>query len=127
VIEDWRTIYNLKRRVRSPHKRPTDYVICTAERKPIIASSNAYRALELAKRRAKLPQADNERLSWHSLRHSTGSILATELSLPITTVARILGHQDASFTLRCYARDARDEAAVVSDVLSRAAEAKIGS
>jgi integrase len=63
----------------------------------------------------------------HSLRHSAGSILATELNLPITTVARILGHQDASFTLRCYARDARDEAAVVSDVLARAAEARIGS
>ena len=30
-------------------------------------------------------------------------------------------------TLRCYARDARDDAAVVSDVLSRAAETRIGS
>lgn len=114
-------------KVRSPHTRPIDYVICTVERAPIVSTSNACRALEAAKGRAKLPQADSERLSWHSLRHSAGSILVTELNLPITTVARILGHQDASFTLRCYARDARDEAAVVSDVLSRAAEARVGS
>ena len=88
---------------------------------------NAYRALASAKKRGKLRQADDERLSWHSLRHSAGSILATELNLPITSVARILGHKDASFTLRCYARDARDDATVVSDVLARSADSGIGA
>lgn len=53
-------------------------------------------------------------------------MLATDLELPATTLARLIGHADAGFTLRVYARDARDEAAVVNDVLSRAAGAGIG-
>jgi hypothetical protein len=54
-------------------------------------------------------------------------MLATDLELPATTLARLTGHADAGFTLRVYARDARDEAAVVEDVLSRAAGAGIGA
>jgi hypothetical protein len=53
-------------------------------------------------------------------------MLAADLELPATTLARIVGHADAGFSLRVYAKDARDEAAVVSDVLKRAAEAQIG-
>lgn len=67
-----------------------------------------------------------ERLSWHSLRHSFASMLATDLELPATTLARLTGHADAGFTLKVYARDGRDEAAVVSDVLARAASAQVG-
>jgi hypothetical protein len=40
--------------------------------------------------------------------------------------ARIVGHADAGFSLRVYAKDARDESAVVSDVLKRAASAQLG-
>ena len=71
--------------------------------------------------------ATDERLSWHSLRHSFASLLATDLELPSTTLARLTGHADAGFTLRVYARDGRDEAAVVEDVLARAAGAGVGA
>ena len=66
------------------------------------------------------------RLSWHSLRHSYASMLATDLELPATTLARIIGHADAGFSLKVYAKDARDESAVVTDVLARASSAGIG-
>lgn len=87
---------------------------------------NLRRALDDAKTAAKI-EATDERLSWHSLRHSYASMLATDLELPATTLARLTGHTDAGFTLRVYARDARDETAVVKDVLARAAGAGIGS
>jgi integrase len=63
----------------------------------------------------------------HSLRHSFSSALATDLELPATMLARLTGHPDAGFTLSVYARDGRDEATVISDVLSRAAGAEVGS
>jgi hypothetical protein len=44
----------------------------------------------------------------------------------VSGVARIVGHADAGFSLRVYAKDARDEMAVVADVLQRAATARIG-
>jgi integrase len=69
----------------------------------------------------------DERLSMHSLRHSFASMLATNLELPPTTLAQLIGHADAGFTLRVYARDTRDTAAVVSDVLERAASAGVGN
>lgn len=53
-------------------------------------------------------------------------MLATDLELPATTLARLTGHADAGFTLRVYARDGREEATVVEDVLARASEAGIG-
>ena len=53
-------------------------------------------------------------------------MLATDLQLPATTLARIVGHADAGFSLRVYAKDALDEAALVRDVLDRAAAARIG-
>lgn len=58
--------------------------------------------------------------------HSFASILATDLELPATTLARLTGHSDAGFTLKVYAKDGRDEAAVVSDLLERASTAGIG-
>lgn len=70
--------------------------------------------------------ATQDRLSWHALRHSFASMLATDLELPATTLARLTGHADAGFTLKVYARDSRDEAALVEDVLARAAEAQVG-
>jgi integrase len=84
------------------------------------------RGLEAAKEEAGLDRTE-ERLSWHSLRHSFASMLATDLELPATTLARLTGHADAGFTLRVYARDGRDEAALVEDVLARAAGAKVGA
>jgi hypothetical protein len=65
-------------------------------------------------------------LSWQSLRHSFASMLATNLELPATTLAQLVGQADTGFTLRVYARDGRDAATVVKDVLSRARRAKVG-
>jgi integrase len=59
-----------------------------------------------------------DRLSWHSLRHSFASVLATDLELVATTLARLTGHADAGFTLRVYGRDSRDDGAVAADVSS---------
>ena len=63
------------------------------------------------------------RLSWHSLRHSAGSIWLTEYGIPVTTVSAMMGHANPSFTLACYGRDPRDEQTMVADVLARAAAA----
>jgi len=47
-------------------------------------------------------------------------------ALPATTLARIVGHSDPGFSLRVYAKDRRDEAVLVRDVLDRAQAAQIG-
>ncbi|MGI8885799.1 MAG: hypothetical protein ACR2G9_02635 [Gaiellaceae bacterium] len=54
-------------------------------------------------------------------------MLATDLEVPATTLARLTGHADAGFTLRVYARDGRDDNVVVDDVLMRAAQAGVGA
>ena len=108
----------------SPRSAPDELVIATATGQPV-SERNLRRTLEDAKEAAGLDGADG-RLSWHSLRHSFASTLATDLELPATTLARLTGHTDAGFTLRVYARDARDDAALVHDVLGRATAAGIG-
>ena len=60
----------------------------------------------------------------HALRHAYCSALATA-GLSRATLARITGHADRGFTLRAYARDGRDEAALVAAVLARAAEGRV--
>jgi integrase len=112
-------------KVRSPRTSRSDYVICTHDGSPV-AERNLRRALEKAKKQSKL-DAGEKRLSWHSLRHSFASMLATDLELPATTLARLTGHADAGFTLKMYARDGRDEATVTADVLRRAAGAGIAN
>jgi hypothetical protein len=54
-------------------------------------------------------------------------MLATDLDVPATTLARLTGHTDAGFTLRIYARDRRDTSTIVDDVLARAGGAGIGT
>jgi integrase len=110
-------------RLRSPHTQVEDLVLCTADGGPVQERS-IRRALEDAKQTAGLRETDG-RLSMHALRHSYCSVLATA-GLPPTTLARITGHSDPGFTLKIYARDGRDEAVVVADVLSRAAAAGLG-
>jgi integrase len=103
---------------RSPFTSGSDYVLVTASREPIKSRQNARRALDSAKGRAKLPlDVDAERLSWHSLRHSAGSMWLNEWRIPLATAAKMIGHRDASFMLKCYVDEARDEAAWVADVL----------
>jgi integrase len=110
-------------KLRAPHTGDGALVIATADAKPV-AERNLRRALDDAKTAASLDGTDG-RLSMHSLRHSFASMLATDLELPATTLARLTGHADAGFTLRVYARDSRDDAALVEDVLARASGAGI--
>lgn len=109
-------------KLRSPRATRSHLVICTATGVQV-QERNLRRALETAKTKARFEASDYERLSWHSLRHSWASMLATDLELPATTLARLTGHADAGFTLRVYARD---ESVVIEDVLARAAEGGIG-
>jgi integrase len=111
-------------KLKSLHTRPSDFVICTIDGKPV-DESNLRRALNAAKKASKIDPGD-ARLSPYSLRHSAGSVFATDLGLPPTTLARIMGHTDPGFTLRVYARDSRDDAAVVKDVMKRAKKAGFG-
>ena len=78
--------------VRSPKVTDHDLVICTATGDPV-QEGNFRRALEAAKKKAKITAEAGERLSWHSLRHSSASLLATDLELPATTLARSMGTQ----------------------------------
>lgn len=110
-------------RLASPRSRPDDLVVCTAGGGPA-QERNVRRALDDAKTAAGLDETDG-RLSLHALRHSCLSALATGGLAP-TTLAEVAGHADPGFTLRCYARDGRDEAAVVADVLARAGGAGFG-
>jgi integrase len=112
-------------KLRSPHTRPGSLVVCTATGGHV-EERNLRRALDDAKAAAGLTVTAGERLSWHALRHSWASMLATDLELPATTLARLTGHADAGFTLRVYARDGRDENAVVKDVLACAQRAGVG-
>jgi integrase len=112
-------------KLRAPHSRPHDLIVGSADGGPVQERS-VRRALDKAKETAGLDGLE-ERLSMHALRHSFASLLATDLELAPTTLAQLIGHADAGFTLRVYARDTRDTAAVVSDVLDRAASAGIGS
>ncbi len=111
-------------KLEAPHSKPRDLIVGTADGKPV-AERNLRRALEDAKTTAKLASGE-ERLSWHSLRHSFASMLVTDLELPATTLARLTGHADAGFTLKVYARDERNAEAMVGDVLKRAAGAGVG-
>jgi integrase len=106
--------------LRSPRSRPNDLVVCTAEGRPV-QERNVRRALDEAKEAAGLDTTAG-RLSAHSLRHSFASVLATSGLAP-TTLSRIVGHSDAGFTLKTYARDARSNEAVAEAVLASAAEA----
>jgi integrase len=111
-------------KLRSTRTRPSDFVISTADGKPV-QERNLRRALADAKSASKVDGGD-ARLSSNSLRHSAGSLYATEMHLPLTTLARVMGHTDPGFTLRVYARESRDDSAVVKDVIARAKNAGFG-
>ena len=76
------------------------------------------KALRAAAKRAGLE--GEERLSPHSLRHGYASRLGLG-GLNPTTLARILGHTDASFTLKTYCSDQRSVEDVAADVLRASA------
>ena len=86
-----------KLRARSPYVRTT----CSSPvpRGPV-QQRNAQRTFAKAKQAAGLDSLE-DRLSWHSLRHSAGSVWLTEYGLPVTTVRAMMGHANPSFTLAC--------------------------
>jgi integrase len=112
-------------KLEAPHTRDGDYVIATTDGKPV-AERNLRRALADAKEIAGM-DGGKARLSWHSLRHSCGSMLATDLGVRDTTLARVMGHTNASFTKKVYARDVRATADLVEDVLALASVAGVAS
>jgi integrase len=112
-------------KLESPCSRPGDLVVATVDGTPV-QERNVRRAFDKAKETAGLDGLD-ERLSMHALRHSFASMLATDLELAPTTLAQLIGHTDAGFTLRAYCSDARDPAAIAADVLERAAGAGVGA
>lgn len=112
-------------KVRSPFTDPEDYVLVTGSR-GAVQQRNAQRTLAKAKQAAGLDALEG-RLSWHSLRHSAGSIWLTEYGLPVTTVSAMMGHANPAFTLACYGRDPRDTETMVADALARAAAAGAGA
>jgi integrase len=110
-------------KLRARHTRPDNLVIGTADGRAV-QEPNIRRALDAAKASAGLDETKG-RLSMHSLRHSWVAAMATG-GLAATTLARLAGHSDAGFTLRVYASDPRDDAAVAESVLTLAAEAGFG-
>lgn len=117
--------YLVEWRLRSPHSRPDDLVVSSATGGPVTERTLA-RALAAAKRVAGLDGLE-ARLSWHALRHSYASVLAASLDVSPATLAALVGHADAGFTLRVYARDPRPTAEIVADVLARAKRAGVGN
>ena len=94
-----------------------DLIVGTWSGKPV-SESAVRKALTAAVTAAKL--TGEERLSCHSLRHSYASRLGLG-GLNATTLAKILGHTDASFTLRTYCSDQRSVEDVAADVLRASA------
>ena len=76
-------------KLKSPFTGREHYVLVTATGGPV-QQRNAQRALEKSKAAAGLGLLEG-RLSWHSLRHSAGSIWLTEYALPVTTVSAMMG------------------------------------
>jgi integrase len=108
-------------KVASPHAAADDKIVSTASG-GAVGERNALRALQAAISKAGIDTGD-KRLSFHSLRHSAGSVWLTEYGLAITTVSVMLGHASPEITLRVYGRDPRDQQTIIADVLARAAAA----
>jgi integrase len=109
-------------RLRSPHTRPADPVICTARGERCRSATYAAHSRTQKRQLA----STQPRGAFPCTRSDTpGPRRATD-GLAATTLARVTGHSDPGFTYRVYARDARDDAALVADVLDRAANAGFG-
>lgn len=93
---------------------PDDLVFQRPEGGPV-SQRHAHRWVQAAAKRAGLPA-----VRVHDLRHSFGSVLVSA-GVPITTVARHLGHANPATTMRLYARelDETQRLGLVREVLSR--------
>ncbi len=77
-------------------REPEDLVFCTNKRTPLSPKNLYNRALAPACDKLKLP-----RVSWHSFRHSNGTLLG-EVGESVKTAQAILGHSDIETTLNTY-------------------------
>jgi integrase len=110
----------------SPWNEDEDPVFAACRRKAK-GYRNALRALNDAAKEAKIPVADDERLSPHSLRHTYTSHLIVGLELDAATTAKLAGHANPEVTMRGYADDFRKASERNAAVLKRAAERGFGS
>lgn len=72
----------------------------------------------VAREEAGWPRGPDGKWIWtvHSLRHHAASWMLSELRLPMTEVASVLGHANAAVTMRIYAHADSDAAARAADV-----------
>jgi integrase len=73
------------------------------------------------------PEARDERLSPHALRHTYTSHLIVGLELDAATASKLAGHANPQVTMRLYADDFRRASERNADVLARAAERGFGT
>ena len=104
-------------RVEAHRSGDGDLVIGTRAGKPV-AETTVRQALRAAAKEAGLE--GEERLSPHSLRHGYASRLGLGGLNPVT-LARIIGHTNAAFTMRTYCADQRSVEDVAVDVLRASA------
>ncbi len=84
------------RRARCIHKEPGDLVFCTSKGTPLSPKNLYNRALAPTCDQLKLP-----RVSWHSFRHSSATLMG-DMGESIKTAQAILGHSDLETTLNIY-------------------------
>jgi integrase len=87
-------------RLASNHSGETDFVFASETGGPLHHRNIVRRGLEKAVESAKLPH-----LRWHDLRHLAASALIAESEGDVDHVSRVLGHGDASITLKVYAQE----------------------
>ena len=84
------------------HSMPEGFVFCTTEGTPLYYRNVNTRALDEAAKRAGLNPEGTQKLSFHDLRHTAGSLLL-DAGEDIVTVSRFMGHSKVSITLDIYA------------------------
>src|SRR4030095_3963979 len=105
-------LYPQLRRVLAAHKLASPW---NHDDDPVFAASrgkpkgyrNVLRALAAAVNEAKIPVADDARLSPHALRKTYTSHLIVGLELDPVTTSKLAGHSNPQVTMRVYADDFR--------------------
>jgi integrase len=84
------------------HAKPEDFVFASQVGGPMHYRNVVQRGLVYAVKAAGLDAPSKPTLRWHDLRHTAASLLIAE-GLPVTYVARQLGHASPKITLDTYA------------------------
>ncbi len=106
---------------------PVELQSVAAGRRKSKGYRNVLRAPGEAVTESKIVVAADERLSPHSLRHTTyTSHLIVGLELDAATTSKLAGHANPNATMRVYAEDFRRSTEPNAAVLARAAEKGFG-